>query len=76
MINLGRSIGLKSTEELIDELMLSEPFCNHKGLKEKLLETMKINDPQYSALKNIIVSFIDIDVNNGKNLNLEISVLM
>ena len=38
MINLGRSIGLKSTEELIDELMLSEPFCNHKELKEKLLE--------------------------------------
>lgn len=29
---------------------------------------MKINDPQYSALKNIIVSFIDIDVNNGKKL--------
>lgn len=29
---------------------------------------MKINDPQYRALKNIIVSFIDIDVNNGKKL--------
>lgn len=38
MADMVKGLGLKSIEDIINDLMLSEPFCNYKGLKDKLLE--------------------------------------
>lgn len=37
MVNMAHKIGNRTISEIIDDLLLSEPFCNYDGIKEKLL---------------------------------------
>jgi hypothetical protein len=37
MVDTIKKMGLKSTSDIITDLMNTEPFCNYKSLKEKLL---------------------------------------
>lgn len=41
MVDLAKSLGQKSVQQIIDELMESEPFCGYKDIQDTLLKYYK-----------------------------------